>query len=62
MVFAVAIGAEWTRRRPLSSDTRPVLLRATAAWTLVGVILYLALPLLAPAVLLLSIAPRLPGA
>ena len=36
-----------------------LLLRATAAWTLIGVILYLALPLLAPAVLLLSIGAPL---
>src|SRR5262245_21739895 len=38
---------------------KPLLLRATLAWTLVGGILYLALPLLAPAVLLLSVAAPL---
>jgi O-antigen ligase len=38
---------------------KTLLLRATAAWTLVGVILCLALPLTAPAVLLLSIASPL---
>ena len=38
---------------------KPLLLRATVAWTLVGAILYLALPLLGPAVLLLSVAAPL---
>ena len=38
---------------------KPLLLRATVAWTLVGAILYLALPLLAPGVLLLSVAAPL---
>ncbi len=40
---------------PFVERHKTLLLRATAAWTLVGVILYLALPLTAPAVLLLSI-------
>jgi O-antigen ligase len=44
---------------PLVERHKTLLLRATAAWTLVGVILYLALPLLAPAVLLLSIGAPL---
>jgi O-antigen ligase len=44
---------------PFVDRHRPLLLRATAAWTLIGVILYLALPLLAPAVLLLSIGAPL---
>src|SRR6188474_2955456 len=44
---------------PLVERHKTQLLRVTAAWTLIGVILYLALPLLAPAVLLLSIGAPL---
>src|SRR5207245_1095725 len=44
---------------PFVERHETLLLRATAAWTLVGVILYLALPLTAPAVLILSIGAPL---
>jgi O-antigen ligase len=44
---------------PLVERRRSQLLRATAAWTLAGVTLCLMLPLLAPAVLLLSVAAPL---
>jgi O-antigen ligase len=44
---------------PFVEQRRSQLLRATAAWTLVGVMLCLMLPLLAPAVLLLSVAAPL---